>query len=312
MRTFWLTILLLVLPSSGWAQITVPNTFVAGTSALASEVNANFDALESNALNRTGGTITGNIVVDSGITIDGIDIGAFVNQSVATTGSPTFAALTVSGTTTIGGAATVALTLGVTGNTTVGGTLDVTGASTVAALTASGAVTLNGTTDVNSTFTIGSGNVQPFTSAGKIQAISSVYFDSLDGTNLVGVAKTGSENNFSAQNNLLDYTETSAAPTIAAGSLTLDLNTASHFLVALNANITSMTVSNVTSSKAVAFTIRFTADGTLRTVSWPSGTVWAGGAAPTMTSTNNKRDFFTFMTYDGGTTWFAFTGGQNF
>jgi hypothetical protein len=40
--------------------------------------------------------------------------------------------------------------------------------------------------------------------------------------------------------------------------------------------------------------------------------LWPGGTAPTLTSTNGKEDIFSFVTIDGGTTWFAFNGGQNF
>jgi hypothetical protein len=297
MKRLLITLLLLAsFGNAANAQVSVPNTFVTGTRILASEVNANFDALESGALNRAGGTITGNIVVDSGITIDTIDISAVLGG----TGTPTFATITVTGAGSIGTSLTVGTTLGVTG------------ATTAAAITASGTVTTNGTLDVNSTFTVGSGNVQPFASNGKIQAISSTYFDSLDGTNLTGLAKLAGTNTFTGQNDFLDYTESYDSPTISGGTLALNLNNGSHFLVALNANVTNMTVSNVTASKAVAFTIRFTADGTPRTVSWPTGTVWPSGVAPTMTSTNNKRDLFTLITYDGGTTWFGFVGGQNF
>lgn len=34
--------------------------------------------------------------------------------------------------------------------------------------------------------------------------------------------------------------------------------------------------------------------------------------APTLTVTSGKRDILTFVTNDGGTTWFGFVGGQNF
>jgi hypothetical protein len=34
--------------------------------------------------------------------------------------------------------------------------------------------------------------------------------------------------------------------------------------------------------------------------------------APTLTSTNGKVDIFTFVTWDAGTNWYAFTSGQNF
>lgn len=42
-------------------SITIPNTFVNGTVADASQVNANFSALSSNALNRNGGTMLGTL-----------------------------------------------------------------------------------------------------------------------------------------------------------------------------------------------------------------------------------------------------------
>jgi hypothetical protein len=41
--------------------IVIPNTFVNGTVADATQVNANFTAVSSNALNRTGGTMTGTL-----------------------------------------------------------------------------------------------------------------------------------------------------------------------------------------------------------------------------------------------------------
>lgn len=81
---------------AGWisAQVTVPNTFTSGTTASASQVNANFSALSAGALNRTGGTITGNIAVDSGFTIDGVDISAVLGGGAITTGVATFTSTT--------------------------------------------------------------------------------------------------------------------------------------------------------------------------------------------------------------------------
>lgn len=46
-------------------QVTVPNTFVNGTVADATQVNANFNALATGALNRTGGTMTGPLNAQS-------------------------------------------------------------------------------------------------------------------------------------------------------------------------------------------------------------------------------------------------------
>jgi hypothetical protein len=61
-----------------------------------------------------------------------------------------------------------------------------------------------------------------------------------------------------------------------------------------------------------AFTVRFLADGTPRTITWGASVVWPSGTAPTMSSTNGRADFITFITYNGGTTWYGFVGGQNF
>lgn len=56
----WL--LTVALPALAGAQgITIPNTFVNGTAADANQVNANFTALANDALNRTGGTMTGTL-----------------------------------------------------------------------------------------------------------------------------------------------------------------------------------------------------------------------------------------------------------
>ncbi len=118
-------------------------------------------------------------------------------------------------------------------------------------------------------------------------------------------------------NNRLFYPVNSAstrtAPTISAGTLTLDLQTATVFDVALNGNITTLTINNVpTSGTTGSFILLLTADGTARTVSWPASFKWPSGTAPTLTSTNGKSDIFTFITDDGGTTWYAFISGQNF
>lgn len=110
-----------------------------------------------------------------------------------------------------------------------------------------------------------------------------------------------------------DYGETRTTPSISSGTLTLNLENGNVFGVSLNANITTLTIQNPSASgTACSFTLAFTADGTARTVTWGSAVKWAGGAAPALTSTNNKVDIFTFVTWDAGTTWYAFVAGQSF
>lgn len=239
--------------SPAWAQISPTYTFASGTVISSSQVNANF-ALLQNALNRTGGTITGNITVTAGVTIDGVDLSAWLDQSVKVAATPTFAGLTVTG---------------------------------------AGAAALDVTGGINA----GSGNVGIVDTTGKIPALSSTYFASLTNVSL----------------GFLSYTETKTAPTIAAGALTINLALGTHFTVALNANITAFTVSNPPAAgSAGAFTIAFTADGTVRTIAWPASFKWAGGVAPTMTGTNTKVDLVSCVTYDAGTSYYCVVAGQNF
>jgi uncharacterized protein YjbI with pentapeptide repeats len=110
-----------------------------------------------------------------------------------------------------------------------------------------------------------------------------------------------------------DYSEAVSSPTISSGTLTLNLETSNIFTVALNAAITTLTISNPPASgSGGSFTLIFTADGTARAVTWPSSIKWAGGTAPTLTSTSGKVDSFAFFTSDGGTNWQGYVGGQNF
>ena len=107
--------------------------------------------------------------------------------------------------------------------------------------------------------------------------------------------------------------ETKTAPTISSGTLTLNCSLGNVFAVSLNAAITTLTISNIpTTGNAFGITLAFTCDGTARAVTWPAAVKWSGGTAPTISSTNNKVDIFVLTTWDGGTTFFAMVGGQNF
>lgn len=183
---------------------------------------------------------------------------------------------------------------GATGNTVVAGTLGVTGA-----------VNVTGAVDFADSLTLGSGNVALVLSTGKLAGLSSTYLDDLDGTPLTGVAKLASANSYTARNGFLTYDETKTAPTISAGALTLDLSLGSAFTVALNAAITSLTISNpAASGRHGSFVIKFVADGTIRAITWPASFKWQGGSAPVaMTGTVNRKDFVTCVYDDAGTSY---------
>jgi hypothetical protein len=152
------------------------------------------------------------------------------------------------------------------------------------------------------TFTVGTGSY--FVSNGNFGISTSTPGYKLDvngAANISGAIRLGQA-----------IVETYATASISAGTLTVDLSTATVFNVTNNANTTTFTISNATSSKAQAFTLFITGNGTSYTQTWGSSVKWAGGTAPTLTTTNLKTDVLTFVTNDGGTTWFGFVGGQNF
>lgn len=110
------------------------------------------------------------------------------------------------------------------------------------------------------------------------------------------------------------YLESVSSPSIVSSGLTLNLSNSQLFTVNLNSNISTVTISNTptTSGVAVGFSLIFTADGTARSVTWPSGIKWAGGTSPALTSTSGKIDVLSFISTNSGTNWLGFVGGQNY
>jgi hypothetical protein len=39
---------------------------------------------------------------------------------------------------------------------------------------------------------------------------------------------------------------------------------------------------------------------------------WPANTAPTLTSTNDKKDVLSFLSTDNGTSWLGFVGGQDY
>lgn len=107
-------------------------------------------------------------------------------------------------------------------------------------------------------------------------------------------------------NRIKVFNEDVSTLTISANTITLDLSVANNFKVSLNANITTITVSNWTASRGTPVLLQLTQDGTgSRTVAFPAGWKWSYGTAPTVTATANKTDIVMLWSPDGGTTIFA-------
>ncbi len=80
----------------------------------------------------------------------------------------------------------------------------------------------------------------------------------------------------------------------------------------LTATVTSMTISNPASSGTLTkITLIVTNNGSFNITGWPSGTEWAGGVAPTVTSGSGAIDTFLLISPNAGSTWYGFILGQN-
>lgn len=100
------------------------------------------------------------------------------------------------------------------------------------------------------------------------------------------------------------YQETKAA--ISASNI--DLSTANYFSKTISGT-TSFTVSNIpTTGTAASFILDMTNGGSA-TINWWSNVKWAGGTAPTLTTSG--RDVLGFFTYDNGTTWTGLVLGKD-
>ena len=111
------------------------------------------------------------------------------------------------------------------------------------------------------------------------------------------------------QPKLKRYTETVASPSIASNVLTLDCSTANIFNVAVGANITTLTISNIgATGSSQSITLILDYSGTY-TIAWPAAVKWNADTAPTL-SGNGKRDYITLVTINAGTRWNGFVGLQ--
>jgi hypothetical protein len=95
-----------------------------------------------------------------------------------------------------------------------------------------------------------------------------------------------------------------ASSSSVASTGVLDITLTSNFSLSLSGAVAGQ-------SWGITVILRQDATGS-RTVSWPSGTKWAGGAAPTLSTAANAVDIVSLFSVDGGATWFGALGGKAF
>lgn len=116
-------------------------------------------------------------------------------------------------------------------------------------------------------------------------------------------ANVNVSNNYLVAPSLKGYSEFISANAATTGVTTLDLSSSNFFNLTLTGN-TTFSFTNAPSGRMFSFTIVAKQDATGgRTITWPTGSRYAGGLVPPATTTANAIDIWSAMTYDGGTTY---------
>ena len=93
------------------------------------------------------------------------------------------------------------------------------------------------------------------------------------------------------------------------GTQDIDLANGNVVTATVDTSANTFTFSNPpTSGKCGSFTLILTNGGS-QTVNWPGAVDWAGGTAPTLTTSG--IDVLTFTTVDAGTIWYGFLAGAD-
>ena len=110
-----------------------------------------------------------------------------------------------------------------------------------------------------------------------------------------------------------NYAEKHSYVEISANTATINLSEASSFTINLSSNVTTMNVTTIPSlTYSVGFTLFIKISNPLYNITWPESFRWQDDTEPTLSIGTNDVDIFTFLTYDGGTNWFAIPVGQGF
>jgi len=117
---------------------------------------------------------------------------------------------------------------------------------------------------------------------------------------------------FSNLLSLKTYSEEVVTSTWGSATQTVDLSSALVHNITNNSEVTSLTFANAPANKATSFTLILNIVDNGATVAWPSSVKWPDdNLAPTI-NIANRTFIFSFMTPNGGTTWYGFLAGGDF
>jgi len=123
----------------------------------------------------------------------------------------------------------------------------------------------------------------------------------INGTMTLGAAIAGADNQV-GRINLIDYGEvTNAIGATGGGTQDINLTLGNNVVATVDTSTNTFTFSNPTADDELSGFTLFLTNGGSQTVVWPTTVDWAGGTAPTLTTSG--IDILVFITTDGGAIW---------
>ena len=269
------------------ATLAVTNSFSAGTTIVAADMNENFDDVEA-FINTTPGVLQlsgGSVIGATGFGVDGTGVDVTFYSDTA-------------GDTMLWDASEEKLVLEGTNSATV---LDVT----------DGNVSIgDGTLAVSGTVTVGSDGAGSDVTFYSGTSGDLMLWDASDKALEFTDSKITMGDNLIETPEFIDYAESvNAIGGTGGGTQSLNIALGNVQTATVDTSTNTFTFDNPSiSGKSCSFTLILT-NGASQTVVWPTSVDWAGGTAPTLTASG--IDILTFMTIDGGTIWYGFLAGAD-
>lgn len=172
-------------------------------------------------------------------------------------------------------------------------------------LTANRTLTLT-TGDADRTITINGDITLPAGTAATLAGTETLTNKTLGASTLSGTMSCA--DNTLSRPKIIDYGITvNAIGATGGGTVDIDLTLGNVVSATVNTSPNTFTFSNPPASGTEGKLTLYLTNGGSQTVNWPASVDWAGGVAPTLTTSG--RDVLVFTTIDGGTTWSGFAAG---
>ena len=122
------------------------------------------------------------------------------------------------------------------------------------------------------------------------------------------------DGNFLVSPQLQSWTENTIELHVSDPVVNISCNTANNFILYLATDISDLTFSNIPtqplSYTAGLWLVQSTA---LNTIEWPANLSWGSwGPVPPISVTQDQRDYYKLVTYDGGVKWYGMVMGTNY